>query len=192
MQDIKLSKGFALAMFGTLLFSLKSIFIKFLYLEDLGANAAWTGAKGVAQATYSEAIANLQATTTFTLTCTGVNGANVAQSVTANVNAGDPLLVQGQIEYKRVVNGESCETCHGTNGLGILGNGLYDGITDYLVNGEATVIFYTELLMPRPEAGLGGMPSDCMDTPGDGNPLNDCATNVTKYMLNGFSIIPPP
>jgi drug/metabolite transporter (DMT)-like permease len=37
-QGIKLSKGFALAMFGTLLFSLKSIFIKFLYLEDLGAD----------------------------------------------------------------------------------------------------------------------------------------------------------
>jgi drug/metabolite transporter (DMT)-like permease len=37
-QEIKLSKGFALAMFGTLLFSLKSIFIKFLYLEDLGAD----------------------------------------------------------------------------------------------------------------------------------------------------------
>lgn len=37
-QDIKLSKGFALAMFGTLLFSLKSIFIKFLYLENLGAD----------------------------------------------------------------------------------------------------------------------------------------------------------
>ena len=37
-QDIKLSKGFAFAMFGTLLFSLKSIFIKFLYLEDLGAD----------------------------------------------------------------------------------------------------------------------------------------------------------
>lgn len=37
-QDIKLSKGFAFAIFGTLLFSLKSIFIKFLYLEDLGAD----------------------------------------------------------------------------------------------------------------------------------------------------------
>jgi drug/metabolite transporter (DMT)-like permease len=33
-----LSAGFVLAMFGTLLFSLKSIFIKFLYLEALGAD----------------------------------------------------------------------------------------------------------------------------------------------------------
>jgi len=159
------------------------------------ALTAWDGddVKGVAQATYTETVANLQATTTFTLTCVGVNGANVTQSVTATVNAGDPLLIQGQIEYKKVVNGESCETCHGTNGLGILGNGLYDGITDFLNdNIEATVIFYTEILMPSPEAGLGGMPSDCVDTPGDGNPLNDCATNVTKYMKNGFSIIPAP
>ncbi len=38
MQEIKLSRGFALAMIGTLLFSLKSIFIKFLYLEGLNAD----------------------------------------------------------------------------------------------------------------------------------------------------------
>ncbi len=36
--DKNLSTGFALAMFGTLLFSLKSIFIKFLYLEGLDAD----------------------------------------------------------------------------------------------------------------------------------------------------------
>ena len=156
------------------------------------ANAAWTGAKGVALATYSETIANLQATTTFTLNCTGVNAANVTQSVTATVNAGDPLLIQGQIEYKRLVNGESCETCHGTNGLGILGNGLYDGITDFLAaQTEANVAFYTSLTMPSPEGGLGGMPNDCVDV-NDGNPLTNCATNVAKYMKNGFSTIPPP
>ena len=156
------------------------------------ANAAWTGAKGVALATYSETIADLQATTTFTLNCTGVNGANVTQSVTATVNAGDPLLIQGQVEYKKVINGESCETCHGTNGRGILGNGLYDDITDF-VNGqtEANVAFLTSITMPAPEAGTGGMPNDCVDTPGDGNALNDCATNVAKYMKNGFSTIPP-
>ena len=34
----KRSLGFALAMFGTLLFSLKSIFIKFLYLQGLNAD----------------------------------------------------------------------------------------------------------------------------------------------------------
>lgn len=155
------------------------------------ANAAWTGAKGVAQATYSETIANLQETTTFTLNCTGLNAANVTQSVTATVNAGDPLLVQGQIEYKKLVNGESCETCHGTNGLGILGNGLYDGITDFLAaQAEATVILYTGIAMPKQEGGLGGIPSDCVDV-NDGDPLTNCATNVTKYMLNGFSTIPP-
>ncbi|MFK7815819.1 MAG: DMT family transporter [Gammaproteobacteria bacterium] len=38
MRDNRLSTGFALAMFGTLLFSLKSIFIKFLYLEGLDAD----------------------------------------------------------------------------------------------------------------------------------------------------------
>lgn len=158
----------------------------------LPANAAWTGSKAVALATYSETIANLQESTVFTLNCTGVNGANVTQSVTATVNAGDPILIQGQIEYQRLVNGESCETCHGTNGRGILGNGLYDDITDF-VNGnlEATVVFYTSIVMPTEEAGTGGMPNDCVDTPGDGNPLNDCATNVTKYMQNGFSTIPP-
>ena len=156
------------------------------------ANAAWTGAKGVALATYSETIANLQATTIFTLNCTGVNGANVTQSVTANVNAGDPILIQGRVEYQRVINGESCETCHGTDGRGILSDGLYDDITDYVNNNtEATVALYTSFFMPKMEAGLGGVPADCVDTPGDGNPLNDCATNVAKYMKNGFSIIPP-
>ncbi|NNC68062.1 MAG: hypothetical protein HKN83_08525 [Gammaproteobacteria bacterium] len=156
------------------------------------ANTAWTGAKGVALATYSETIANLQATTTFTLNCIGVNAANVTQSVTTTVNAGDPLLVQGQIEYKKVINGESCETCHGTDGRGILSDGLYDDITDF-VNGqtEANVAFLTSLTMPAPEAGTGGMPNDCVDV-NDGNPLTNCATNVAKYMKNGFSIIPAP
>ena len=155
-------------------------------------NAAWTGAKGVAQATYSETIANLQETTTFTLNCTGVNGANVTQSVTATVNAGDPLLIQGQIEYKKVINGQSCETCHGTNGRGILGNGLYDDITDFInAQTEANIAIYTSIAMPTVEAGEGGMPADCVDSPGDGDPLNDCATNVAKYMKNGFSVIPP-
>ena len=37
--DKNLSLGFALAGFGTLLFSLKSIFIKFLYMENLDADA---------------------------------------------------------------------------------------------------------------------------------------------------------
>lgn len=38
MRVIKLSQGFTFAMLGTLLFSLKSIFIKFLYSENLGAD----------------------------------------------------------------------------------------------------------------------------------------------------------
>ena len=156
------------------------------------ANAEWTGAKGVLP-TNSQTINNLTATTTFTLACNGIDMSVVApQSVTVTVNAGDPILIQGQIEYQKVINGESCETCHGTNGLGILGNGLYDGIVDYVTNmPEGTVIFYTEFLMPKMEAGTGGNPTDCVDTPGDGDPLNDCATNVTKYMKNGFSVIPP-
>ena len=158
------------------------------------ANPAWTGAKGVALATYSETIANLQASTTFTLNCVGVNGANIAQSVTATVNAGDPLLVQGQIEYKKLINGESCETCHGVTGLGVLEpgpiKGLYDSIAAYGDNNQndALVAQYIGFLMPRPEAGTGGMPSDCVDTPGDGNALNDCATNVALYMKNGYKV----
>ena len=38
-NDKNLSLGFALAIFGTLLFSLKSIFIKFLYIEGLNADS---------------------------------------------------------------------------------------------------------------------------------------------------------
>jgi mono/diheme cytochrome c family protein len=155
------------------------------------ANAAWTGAKDVALATYSEVVANLQETTTFTLNCMGVNGANVTQNVTATVNAGDPLLVQGQIEYKKVINGASCETCHGTDGRGILSDGLYDDITDFVnAQNEFNVAFITSITMPAPEAGEGGMPSDCVDV-ADGNDLTNCATNVAKYMKNGFSTIPP-
>ena len=69
---------------------------------------------------------------------------------------------------------------------------MYDDITDYVNNNtEATVALYTSFFMPKMEAGLGGVPADCVDTPGDGDPLNDCATNVAKYMKNGFSVIPP-
>ncbi|MFK7816526.1 MAG: hypothetical protein AB8B92_09325 [Gammaproteobacteria bacterium] len=151
-------------------------------------NAAWTGAKGVALATYSEVIANLQETTVFTLDCTGVDGANVTQNVTATVNAADPALVQGKIEYEKVVNGQSCATCHGANGEG----GEDQEINIFLANNApATVLFYVEVLMPTLVEDLngGGAPNTCSDT----NPASsaNCATNVTNYMLNGFSTIPP-
>ncbi len=147
------------------------------------ANAAWTGAKDVAIATYSEVIANLQETTTFTLNCMGVNGANVTQSVSATVNAADPELAQGQIEYKKLVNGESCETCHGAQGQG----GKFNAIAGFQAGNLANIVFYLQLIMPTEENGIGGMPSDCVDV-ADGNILTNCATNVAKYMENGYQV----
>lgn len=149
------------------------------------ANAAWTGAKGVAQATYSETIANLQASTTFTLNCTGLNGANVTESVTTTVNAGDPELSLGKSEYEKIVNGQSCATCHGVAGEG----GLDDSVIPYLdVNDLAQTTGYVQFGMPTfvdYGGGVmgGGTPADCDNT---------CATAVAKYMKNGFSIFPAP
>ena len=48
-------------------------------------------------------------------------------------------------------------------------------------SGESTVS------IPKVEGGQGGMPSDCVDV-ADGNFLTDCATNVAKYMENGYSV----
>ncbi len=147
-------------------------------------NAAWTGTKGVAQATYSEVIANIQETTTFTLACTGIDNVALApQSVTVTVNAGDPALVQGRIEYQRVVNGASCETCHGAQGQG----GTDKAIAGFLAGNLSGITFYLQLVMPTEENNVGGMPSDCVDV-ADGNFLTDCATNVAKYMENGFQV----
>ncbi len=142
------------------------------------ANAAWTGAKGATLATYNEVIANVQDSTTFTLTCTGINGANVVQSVTVTANP-DPDLALGQTAYNL-----QCAVCHGAAGEGSLlfatpigpnmcANNVVPG--GEVCSDQATLEAYLATYMPT----IIGVPTDCVD---------DCATNTAKYILNNFSI----
>ncbi len=56
------------------------------------ANSAWTGAKAVSNAG-GEKISNLQATTTFTLACKGINGVDVSKSIEVSVVPATPRTI---------------------------------------------------------------------------------------------------
>ncbi len=145
--------------------------------SSVPANAAWTGAKDVAQASYSEVIANIQASTTFTLSCIGIEGSNLVQSVTVTANP-DPELALGKTEYDL-----QCAFCHGAAGEGSLiyafpiGPNMCTNNTvpvppnQEVCGDQATLENYLTLYMPTPVA------STCE---------GDCARQVAKYILNNF------
>gem|GEM_PF-6832236 len=139
------------------------------------ANAAWVGAKGVAVATYSETIANIQDSTTFALDCVGINGANVSQSVSVTANP-DPELAVGQTHYAA-----SCQLCHGADGSGsafyanpigpnMCANNVNPGNGE-VCSDQATLEAYISGYMPSPGACVG-----------------ECARTTAKYILNNFSV----
>jgi len=76
------------------------------------ANSAWTGSKEVSNAG-GVAINNLQTTTRFTLTCTGIDNTQVTQTARVNVNIDTtPNPDRGMALY----SDRSCVTCHGVDG----------------------------------------------------------------------------
>ena len=75
-------------------------------------NAAWTGSKAVANAG-GVAINNLMANTTFTLTCTGIDGSTLTESALVNVNIDTtPNPDRGMALYTE----KACVSCHGADG----------------------------------------------------------------------------
>ena len=134
--------------------------------------------------TNSQVVNNLTVDTTFTLACTGINNAVLApQNAPVTVNAGDPELLLGKFEYEKIVNGQSCASCHGVTGEG----GLDDSVTPYLdVNDLATTTGYVMFVMPKFVDYGGGV----MGGGNAGDCVGACATAVAKYMKNGFSVFP--
>jgi mono/diheme cytochrome c family protein len=83
------------------------------------SNAAWSGSKAASNAG-GVSVNNLQAATTFTLTCTGINNAQVSESVQVNVNIDTtPNPDRGKNLYENPLAGQSfsCATCHGVDGV---------------------------------------------------------------------------
>ncbi len=142
--------------------------------SSVPANAAWTCAKGVL-ATQNEVIANLQASTTFTLNCTGVNGAPVSSSETVTAMA-DPDLLLGKSFY----DGQ-CAMCHAADGTGtaifyplpigpnMCANNVNPGNGE-VCSDQATLEAYLSVYMPNTVFPCDG----------------DCARSVSKYILNNF------
>jgi mono/diheme cytochrome c family protein len=139
------------------------------------ANAAWTGATNAATAS-SETIANVQDTTAFTLTCQGVNGANVAQTVNVTANP-DPELLLGKSFY----DGQ-CAMCHAADGTGtaifyplpigpnMCANNVNPGNGE-VCSDQAILEAYISVYMPNTLFPCDG----------------DCSRSVAKYILNNFS-----
>lgn len=76
------------------------------------SNGAWSGAKAASNAG-GIAVNNLQATTTFTLTCTGINNATLTETARVNVNIDTtPNPDRGMALYSE----KACVTCHGADG----------------------------------------------------------------------------
>lgn len=140
-------------------------------------NVLWVGAKGVL-ASQNEVIANLQDSTTFTLTCVGINGADVTQSVAVTANP-DPELAIGKTNYDA-----QCAVCHGLDGIPVAfvvtpigpnmcSNNVIPGNGE-VCGDQATLEGYLTTYMPT----IIGFPADC---------VGDCARTASKYILNGFS-----
>ena len=100
-----------------------------------------------------------------------------------NVDDDENPLVLGQMEYQKVVNGQSCESCHGAQGQGVAGLWplpIAPGSTCLFTdcNDQAMISAYIELSMPKLVVNQGGgMATDCDAT---------CAGLVAQYILNNF------
>ena len=84
-------------------------------------NAAWTGDKAVSNAG-GETINTLMATTTFTLTCNGINNEQTSRQVTVTVNQNaEPNADNGKLLYENPLAGQtfSCASCHSADGTAL-------------------------------------------------------------------------
>lgn len=97
------------------------------------------------------------------------------------------LYALGKVAYEKVIGGGSCLTCHGSEGLGLDAGqntpGIFDNpvteASDCEICGDQTM-FEAYVLNSMPT--IFGTPADC-DA--------DCAKNITLYIYNGFSTVPP-
>ncbi len=108
---------------------------------------------------------------------------NAADVSVTNIDDDENPLVLGQTEYQKVVNGQSCETCHGVVGQGVVGLWplpIAPGATCLFTDcsDQAMLSSYIELSMPKEIVGQGGgMFTDCDAT---------CAGLIAQYILNNF------
>ncbi len=112
-----------------------------------------------------------------------------AISVSAtNEDNEENVFALGKVAYELVIGGNSCATCHGSEGLGqdagqavpgIFANPLTEASPDCLRCGDQAMFeAYIVTNMPI----ISGNPLDCDAT---------CAANITSYIYNGFSTVPP-
>ena len=97
------------------------------------------------------------------------------------------LFASGKVAYEKQFGGGSCLTCHGSVGLGTDPGQATPGISDKPITeasgcevcGDQNMFkSYVEESMPI----IFGTPADCDAT---------CAQNITLYIYNGFSVVPP-
>ena len=119
---------------------------------------------------------------------TGIAAINVSAT---NEDNEENVFATGKVEYERVINGDSCATCHGGAGLGTnAGQATVGRFPFPLVESEPACnrcgdrdMFEAYILTNMPvNIGGGGVPADCDAT---------CAANITSYIYNGFSTVPP-
>ena len=148
------------------------------------ANAQWTGAKGVL-ATQNQAITGLTATTTFTLNCVGINGANVASNATVTFDA----TSTGQYLYNtETYNGavgsmQTCadSQCHGTPAAPGLYEPFYPILNKALVCGNYTTAELVQKIQDTMPTGF-----DINQGLRSANCGADCATKIVNYMFLNF------
>ena len=117
--------------------------------------------------------------------------ANITVTATNEDNEVNVFAV-GKVEYDAVINGHSCATCHGSEGLGTdavnqntagaFNFPLTEGSPDCLRCGDQDMFEAYVLTNMPTNIGGGGTPLDCDAT---------CAANITSYIYNGFSVVPP-
>ena len=153
----------------------------------------WDTAQTVTVTGQDDAVLDLDQAYEITLTTTSADPAYAAIapiSVSAT-NEDDEMnpFELGKTEYERIINGQSCASCHGAAGLGgVAANGgwplsIAPGAACIGVdcNDQAALTTYIIDFMPRDKGFGGGDPADCDTT---------CADNIAQYMLNNFSVVP--
>lgn len=116
---------------------------------------------------------------------TGLAALNVSAT---NEDNEENVFALGKVAYELIIGGNSCATCHGSEGLGqdagqaipgIFANPLTEASPDCLRCGDRAM-FEAYIVTDMPI--ISGTPLDCDAT---------CAANITSYIYNGFSTVPP-
>ena len=154
----------------------------------------WDTAQTVTVTGQDDAILDMDQAYNVTLTTTSADPAYAAIapiSISAT-NEDDEMnpYELGKVEYERVINGQSCASCHGAAGLGgVAANGGWPlsiapgAVCIFTDCSDQTMLAtYIETFMPRDNGFGGGNPVDCDAT---------CSGYITQYILNNFSTVAP-